>query len=163
MTEQVPAPVAPQSPTNSIEESRRVINALTARIFDTQKRSGFFLVDEAGDVMMEDFSEFFADLHLKVARAYEAYKHGALISGGEADISVSVLLIDSAITCLGLCKRLGRDVGKMMLDIVIAQAREAAEVERFRAEEERAAAEPEAIDDGSTENQPPPGTGEPQT
>lgn len=115
-----------------IEDTKRALNALVARVYDSQKKAGLFLEDEIGEMMAEDFTDFFAELHLKVSGAYEAYKHG----DQENDSGVGHLLADITLTCLGLCYRFGHDVGKLLLDLVVSQAQEAAELERERKAED---------------------------
>lgn len=127
------SPKPPQVPLTSqdpMADVARTLNMLVARIYDSQKKLGLWGMSPEEDPTGEDLAGFFANMHLRVSTAYESWLHGELseqVSDPEGGYGH---LIDMAQACLGLCRRLGVDVGKLFMAVVVAQARSAAEQEK---------------------------------
>jgi hypothetical protein len=133
MPETTPPPAQPAQPgANKVLEAQKLMNALAARVYDSQKKMGVWGMTPDESPFDDDLSGFFAELHSKISAVYDGWSQTGptFIADPDPQNGAPGLLCEVSMLCLGLCRRFGVDIGKIFLDEVVMQARTAAEMEK---------------------------------
>lgn len=118
-----------------IETTQKVLNALVARIYDTQQKTGVWPEEKTGDGLPDDYASYFMNLQVQISAAYETCMNLYLVDDDDGN-AVLIMLAQIVNDCFGLIRRLNRharsdgvDAGKIFLNLVVGQAQAAAEQE----------------------------------